>query len=38
MTLDPRSLLIDLYQTAVARALPGHVLAAHLPPPPNPAS
>ena len=34
---DPRSLLLHLYQRAVERALPGQVLAAHLPPPPDPA-
>ncbi len=35
MTLDPRALLRQLYDVAVARALPGRVLAAHLPPPPK---
>ena len=35
MTLDPRALLCQLYDVAVARALPGRVLAAHLPPPPK---
>lgn len=34
MTIDPRALLRQLYDVAVARALPGRVLAAHLPPPP----
>ena len=32
---DPRALLRHLYDVAVARALPGRVLAAHLPPPPK---
>lgn len=36
MTLDPRALLRQLYDVAVASALPGRVLAAHLPPPPEP--
>ena len=35
MNLDPRALLRQLYDVAVARALPGRVLAAHLPPPPK---
>ncbi|MGM9484650.1 glycerate kinase type-2 family protein [Roseateles sp. NT4] len=35
MTLDPRALLRQLYDVAVARALPGRVLASHLPPPPK---
>ena len=35
MTLDPRTLLRQLYDVAVASALPGRVLAAHLPPPPK---
>jgi glycerate 2-kinase len=35
MTLDPRALLRQLYDVAVARALPGRMLAAHLPPPPK---
>ena len=35
MTPDPRALLRQLYDVAVARALPGRVLAAHLPPPPK---
>ncbi|WP_457351398.1 glycerate kinase type-2 family protein [Roseateles sp. P5_D6] len=35
MSLDPRALLRQLYDVAVARALPGRVLAAHLPPPPK---
>jgi hydroxypyruvate reductase len=35
VTLDPRALLRQLYDVAVARALPGRVLAAHLPPPPK---
>ncbi|WP_457423992.1 glycerate kinase type-2 family protein [Roseateles sp. P5_E7] len=35
MTLDPRALLRQLYEVAVASALPGRVLAAHLPPPPK---
>ncbi|MFG6463211.1 glycerate kinase [Roseateles sp. DXS20W] len=35
MTLDPRALLRQLYDVAVARALPGRVLARHLPPPPK---
>ena len=34
---DPRALLRALYDTAVRRAMPGHVTAAHLPPPPDPA-
>jgi glycerate 2-kinase len=33
---DPAALLRALYDTAVRRALPGHVTAAHLPPPPDP--
>ncbi|MCU7371868.1 glycerate kinase [Paucibacter sp. O1-1] len=33
---DPRALLRHLYDVAVARALPGQVLAAQLPPPPDP--
>lgn len=32
---DPRALLRHLYDVAVARALPGRVLAQHLPPPPQ---
>ncbi|MGQ3054539.1 MAG: glycerate kinase type-2 family protein [Roseateles sp.] len=36
MTLDPRALLRQLYDVAVERALPARVLAAHLPPPPDP--
>ncbi|RZJ07269.1 MAG: glycerate kinase [Rubrivivax sp.] len=36
MTMDPRALLRQLYDVSVARALPGRVLAAHLPPPPDP--
>ncbi|UXH77520.1 glycerate kinase type-2 family protein [Roseateles amylovorans] len=32
---DPRALLRHLYQVAVARALPGKILADHLPPPPK---
>ena len=32
---DPRGFLRALYQAAVARALPGEVTAAHLPPPPR---
>ena len=35
MTLDPRALLRQLYDVAVASALPARVLAAHLPPPPK---
>lgn len=35
MSVDPRSLLRQLYDVAVARALPGRMLAAHLPPPPK---
>ncbi len=31
---DPRAFLLALYNAAVARALPAHNLAAHLPPPP----
>ncbi len=34
---DPRGFLRQLYEVAVARALPGRVLPAHLPPPPDPA-
>ncbi|RTL42307.1 MAG: glycerate kinase [Burkholderiales bacterium] len=34
MSLDPRALLRQLFDAAVASALPGRVLAAHLPPPP----
>ena len=33
MTQDPRALLRQLYDAAVASALPGHVLAGHLPEP-----
>ncbi|MFO1326566.1 MAG: glycerate kinase [Rubrivivax sp.] len=33
--IDPRDLLLTLYRTAVARALPDAVLAAHLPEPPR---
>ena len=36
-TVDPRALLRHLYDTAVAQALPGEVLARHLPAPPDPA-
>ncbi|MFG6417093.1 glycerate kinase [Roseateles sp. DC23W] len=36
MTPDPRALLSQLYDAAVARALPGRMLAQHLPPPPDP--
>ncbi len=32
---DPRALLRHLYDVAVARALPGQILADHLPPPPR---
>jgi glycerate 2-kinase len=32
---DPRAFLRALYDAAVARALPGQVMAAHLPPPPR---
>ncbi len=32
---DPRALLTHLYRVAVDRALPGKILAAHLPPPPK---
>jgi len=35
MTPDPRTLLRQLYDVAVERALPGRVLAAQLPPPPK---
>ncbi|MFG6490199.1 glycerate kinase [Roseateles sp. BYS78W] len=35
MTTDPRALLRQLYDVAVARALPGEVLKAHLPAPPK---
>lgn len=35
MSLDPRALLRQLYDVAVARALPGRVLAAHMPQPPK---
>lgn len=35
---QPREFLRHLYQTAVRRALPLHTMAAHLPPPPSPAS
>lgn len=35
MTPDPRALLRQLYDVAVASALPGHVLAGHLPEPPK---
>jgi glycerate 2-kinase len=35
MSIDPRALLRQLYDVAVARALPGRVLATHLPPPPK---
>ena len=34
---DPVGFLRALYQVAVARALPAEVMAAHLPPPPDPA-
>ncbi len=33
--MTPRALLRHLYDVAVARALPGEVLASHLPPPPR---
>src|SRR6185369_10760587 len=33
--MEPRELLRHLYDVAVARALPGRVLADHLPPPPK---
>ncbi len=33
--MEPRALLRHLYEVAVARALPGEVLASHLPPPPS---
>ncbi|HEY0956380.1 MAG TPA: glycerate kinase [Roseateles sp.] len=36
MTPDPRALLRQLYEVAVARALPERMLAAHLPSPPDP--
>ncbi|MFT7771880.1 glycerate kinase type-2 family protein [Roseateles sp.] len=36
MSPDPRGFLRRLYDVAVASALPGQVLAAHLPPPPDP--
>lgn len=36
MSLDPRAFLRQLYDVAVARALPGEVLAGHLPAPPDP--
>ncbi|MFG6468644.1 glycerate kinase type-2 family protein [Roseateles sp. BYS87W] len=36
MTPDPRALLRQLYDAAVASALPGQMLAAHLPSPPDP--
>jgi hydroxypyruvate reductase len=35
MNAEPRALLRQLYDAAVARALPSRVLAAHLPPPPQ---
>jgi glycerate 2-kinase len=35
VSVDPRALLRQLYDVAVERALPGRVLAAHLPPPPD---
>ncbi|MBV8379609.1 MAG: glycerate kinase [Paucibacter sp.] len=35
MTITPRALLRQLYDAAVARALPNRVLAEHLPPPPD---
>ena len=35
MTMEPRELLRHLYDVAVARALPGRVLASHLPSPPK---
>ena len=34
---DPRAFLRTLYDTAVARALPGEVIGRHLPEPPDPA-
>ncbi|MFM7705111.1 MAG: glycerate kinase, partial [Rubrivivax sp.] len=34
---DPRAFLRALYDTAVARALPGEVIGRYLPPPPDPA-
>ena len=34
---DPRAFLRALYDTAVARALPGEVISRYLPPPPDPA-
>ena len=34
---NPRAFLRALYDAAVERALPGQVMAAHLPPPPDPA-
>ncbi len=34
--MDPRQLLLGLYQRAVERALPEHTLAAHLPAAPDP--
>jgi hydroxypyruvate reductase len=34
---DPRGLLLALFRHAVDRALPARTLAAHLPPPPDPA-
>ena len=37
MTHDPRALLRQLYDVAVASALPARVLAGHLPAPPDPA-
>ena len=35
MSLDPRSLLLKMYDAAVQRALPAHNTAAFLPPPPK---
>ena len=33
--VDPRRCLTDLFQVAVARAMPLYSMAAHLPPPPS---
>src|ERR1700739_1475692 len=35
LVADPRALLKHLYRVAVDRALPGKILARHLPPPPK---
>ena len=35
LVADPRALLKHLYRVAVDRALPGKILASHLPPPPK---